>query len=76
MATLTELHRETRKIVRQAIIQGGVQLTGHGSVIARIEPEVPTVTVTLEEFISGELTGEAIAEAVREARRERDERLS
>ncbi|MGD0537092.1 MAG: hypothetical protein ABSC03_05540 [Verrucomicrobiota bacterium] len=41
MATLTELHRETKKVVRQAMIEGSVSITEHGSVVARIEPDWP-----------------------------------
>jgi len=46
-ATLSELHRETRRIVRP-VIHGGeeVILTEFGKPVARIVPFMPTVTVS------------------------------
>ena len=75
MATLTELHRETKKVVRQALIEGSVSITEHGSLVARIEPDYPTVVLEPDEFWSLEMSGEAIAEAVNRAREERDASL-
>lgn len=45
-ATLSELHRETRRIVRP-VIHGGeeVILTDFGKPVARIVPFLPTITV-------------------------------
>jgi len=74
-ATLSELHRETRRIVRP-VIHGGeeVVLTDFGRPVARIVPYLPTVTVTPEEARSaGELTDPAILSALEESRQDRSE---
>ena len=69
-ATLSELHRETRRIVRP-VIHGGeeVILTDFGKPVARIVPFMPTVTVSpADARASGMLDDEAILAAIAEAR--------
>jgi antitoxin (DNA-binding transcriptional repressor) of toxin-antitoxin stability system len=76
-ATLSQLHRETRRIVRP-VIHGGeeVVLTDFGKPVARIVPYMPTVTVSpAQARESGMLDDEAILAAVAEARNEEAERL-
>jgi antitoxin (DNA-binding transcriptional repressor) of toxin-antitoxin stability system len=76
-ATLSQLHRETRRIVRP-VIHGGeeVVLTDFGKPVARIVPYLPTVTVTPSEArASGMLDDESILAAVSESREEEAERL-
>ena len=76
-ATLSELHRETRRIIRP-VIHGGeeVILTDFGKPVARIVPLMPTVTVTpLEARSTGILDYDSILAAVAEAREDEVERF-
>jgi antitoxin (DNA-binding transcriptional repressor) of toxin-antitoxin stability system len=76
-ATLSELHRETRRIVRP-VIHGGeeVILTEFGKPVARIVPFMPTVTMSPADARgSGTLQDESILAAIAEAREEEVERL-
>ena len=76
-ATLSELHRETRRIVRPVIHAGEeVLLTDFGKPVARIVPYMPTVTVgPAEARQTGTLDDDAILAAIAEAREEATERL-
>ena len=77
-ASLSELHRETRRIVRP-VIHGGevVVLTDFGRPVARIVPFLPTMTVSpAEARAAGELKDEAILSAVDEMREIRSEELA
>jgi prevent-host-death family protein len=74
-ASLSELHRETRRIVRP-VIHGGeeVVLTDFGRPVARIVPYLPTMTVTPEKAReAGELSDDAILSALEESRQDRSE---
>ena len=76
-ATLSELHRETRRIVRP-VIHGGqeVVLTDFGKPVARIVPYLPTVTVSpAEARASGILDDESILSSLAESRDDEAERL-
>jgi antitoxin (DNA-binding transcriptional repressor) of toxin-antitoxin stability system len=76
-ATLSELHRETRRIARP-VIHGGeeVILTDFEKPVARIVPFLPVVTVSpLEARVGGVLDDDAILTAFAEAREEDAERL-
>jgi len=76
-ATLSELHRETRRVVRP-VIHGGeeVILTEFGKPVARIVPFMPTVTVSPADARgSGILQDESILAAIAEAREDEVERL-
>jgi antitoxin (DNA-binding transcriptional repressor) of toxin-antitoxin stability system len=69
-ATVSELHCETRRIVR-AVIHGGeeVVLTDFGKPVARLVPDMPTVTVTpAEARAGGTLDDEAILAGLDETR--------
>ncbi|MFM8983489.1 MAG: type II toxin-antitoxin system Phd/YefM family antitoxin [Spartobacteria bacterium] len=76
-ATLSQLHRETRRIVRPVIHAGEeVVLTDFGKPVARIVPYMPTVTVdAVEARQSGTLDDDAILAAIAEAREEVTDRL-
>jgi len=77
-ATLSELHRETRRVVRP-VIHGGeeVVLTDFGRPVARIIPYLPTVTVSIEEARGmGELDDAAILYAIEEGREVRSDQLA
>jgi antitoxin (DNA-binding transcriptional repressor) of toxin-antitoxin stability system len=76
-ATLSELHRETRRIVRPVIHAGEeVILTDFGKPVARIVPFLPTVTVSpTEARAGGMLDDESILAAVAEAREDEADRL-
>ena len=76
-ATLSELHRETRRVVRP-VIHGGqeVVLTDFGKPVARIVPYLPTVTVSpAEARASGILNDESILSSLAESRDDEAERL-
>ncbi|GAB4181327.1 MAG: hypothetical protein Fur0032_22360 [Terrimicrobiaceae bacterium] len=76
-ATLSELHRETRRIVRPVIHAGEeVTLTDFGKPVARIVPYMPTVTVSPAQARgSGLLDDASILSAIAEAREERSDSL-
>lgn len=77
-ASLSELHRETRRVVRP-VIHGGqeVLLTDFGRPVARIIPYLPTATVSAEEARGiGDLDDEAILSAIEEGREERTDQLA
>ncbi len=76
-ATLSELHRETRRIVRPVIHAGEeVILTDFGKPVARIVPYMPTVTVSPAQAREGGLLDDAsILSAIAEARDERSDSL-
>ena len=76
-ATLSQLHRETRRIVRPVIHAGEeVVLTDFGKPVARIVPYMPTITVSAAEARqAGTLDDDAILAAIAEAREEATERL-
>ena len=74
MATPTELHRESKSAVREALIKGNVDLTEHGSVVARIEAHQPREKMTRDEVLLAirqsktkfNLTWEAIRATIRQ----------
>jgi prevent-host-death family protein len=69
-ASLSELHRETRRVVRP-VIHGGeeVVLTDFGRPVARIIPYLPTFTVSpAEARASGDLEDASILSAIEESR--------
>jgi antitoxin (DNA-binding transcriptional repressor) of toxin-antitoxin stability system len=73
-ATLSELHRETRRVVRP-VIHGGqeVVLTDFGRPVARIIPYLPTQTVSPDKARTGDLEDAAILAALQESRDDRSE---
>lgn len=76
-ATLSQLHRETRRVVRP-VNHGGeeVVLTDLGKPVARIVPYIPTVTVTPSQAReTGVLHDDAILAAIAESRDDETERL-
>lgn len=76
-ATLSQLHRETRRIVRP-VIHGGeeVILTDFGRPVARIVPYMATQTVSpLQARTSGTLDDESILAGIAEAREDEAGRL-
>lgn len=76
-ATLSQLHRETRRVIRP-VIHGGeeVVLTDFGKPVARIVPYMPTVTVPPSEArASGTLDDESILTGIAEAREDAAQRL-
>jgi antitoxin (DNA-binding transcriptional repressor) of toxin-antitoxin stability system len=67
-ATLSELHRETRKVVRPVIHNGQeVVLTDFGRPVAKIVPYLPTRTVSAAEARRGRLSDDAIRTAIADA---------
>jgi len=76
-ATLSELHRETRRIVRP-VIHGGeeVILTDFGRPVARIVPYLETLTVSPSQArASGTLDDESVLAGIAEAREDEAGRL-
>jgi antitoxin (DNA-binding transcriptional repressor) of toxin-antitoxin stability system len=76
-ATLSQLHRETRRIVRPVIHAGEeVVLTDFGKPVARIVPYMPTITVSPEEArAQGTLDDTSILAAIAFSREEDAEHL-
>jgi len=69
-ATLTELRRDTSRVVRPVIHRGErVVLTEHGEPRAEIHPHVPVERVSEEELLALEISDEAILDAIAESRR-------
>ena len=66
-ATLTEIHRQAKKVFRPVQAGQAVRITEHGKPIARIVPEVETVTVSLAEFLATEFSDQAILDAIDES---------
>ena len=76
-ATLSELHRETRRIVRP-VIHGGeeVILTDFGKPVARIVPFMPAITVSpAQARETGALDDDSILAAIAEMRQGEEARL-
>lgn len=67
-ATLTELHRRTKHIVRPAIQGERVVITEHGQPVASPTSACPRRVVTLAEFRQMEISDASILEAIEEAR--------
>ena len=68
-ATLTELHRATRKVVQPAVQRRGkVTLTEFGQPCAEIVPYVERQIVSEEELRHSVISDEAILAALSEAR--------
>ncbi len=75
-ATLSELHRETRRIIRPVIHAGEeVLLTDFGKPVARIVPFIPTVTATPDQARGGTLDDNSILAAIAEMREDAADRL-
>ena len=76
-ATLSQLHRETRRIVRPVIHAGEeVVITDFGKPVARIVTYMPTITVSPEEARGkGTLDDESILAAIALSREEDAEHL-
>ena len=76
-ATLSQLHRETRRIVRPVIHAGEeVVITDFGKPVARIIPYMPTVTVSPQVAREmGFLEDDSILAAIAEIREEGAEHL-
>jgi prevent-host-death family protein len=67
-ATLTDLQRASRKVMRPVAGGKSVTLTEHGRPVARISPEYERREVSLEEFRQSEISDQAILDAIAEAR--------
>ena len=67
-ATLTDLHRVTKKVMRPVLTGKHVSITEHGAPLARISPDYERVTVSLAEFGQLDMTDQAILDAIAESR--------
>lgn len=71
-ATLTEAHRDTRRVIRAAAAGQIVRITEHGKPLALISPDHPVVQMTAEQFRALEISDAdldtAITRAITEAR--------
>ncbi|MCX6903964.1 MAG: hypothetical protein NTW03_10915, partial [Verrucomicrobia bacterium] len=67
-ATLTELHREIKRVLRPVIQGQTVQLTEHGVTVACLKPDCQRVVVSAKELKQMEFSDEAILEAINQAR--------
>ncbi len=63
-ATLTEVHREARKVFRP--VQNGqvVHVSEHGKPFARILPDYPFATLSAEEFRALEISDDELNAAI------------
>jgi len=68
-ATLTDLHRATRKVVRRVLAGESVPVTEHGQTIFRLVPDSDRVRVSADKLREAEITDAAILHAIEEARR-------
>jgi antitoxin (DNA-binding transcriptional repressor) of toxin-antitoxin stability system len=67
-ATLTEVHRQAKRVFRHVQSGQSAHVTEHGKPLAKIVPDYERRVITLEEFYQTDLTDEAILEAIRESR--------
>ena len=69
-ATLTEVHREAKKVFRP--VQNGkvVQISDHGKPLARILPDYPVQTMSAAEFRALEISEEELNEAINQTLKE------
>ena len=67
-ATLTDLHRATRRVVRQVLAGESVPVTEHGQTILRLVPDSDRVQVTPDELRAAEISDLAIIRAIAETR--------
>jgi antitoxin (DNA-binding transcriptional repressor) of toxin-antitoxin stability system len=63
-STLTELHRQTRKVLRPVLAGHSVQLTEHGQPVAKVQPDYPVLHLTVEEFRALPLTDAELDAAI------------
>jgi len=66
--TLTELHRETEKVLQPVKNGSEVLLTEEGKPVARLSPACEHKVVSAEVLRSSAITDQAILEAIAEAR--------
>ena len=52
MATMTELHRATRRVVRQAVKQGALDITEYGSTVVKMSAARPRKKMTQGEVLA------------------------
>jgi prevent-host-death family protein len=66
-ATLTDVQRNSKKVFRP--VQSGqvVRITEHGKPFARVSPDYPTRTMTVEEFRALEISDEALNQSINES---------
>ena len=67
-ATLTDLQRSGRRVMRPVFAGQTVVITEHGRPVARIVPEIETLTVSPEEFRRAKMSDAAILAAIDESR--------
>ena len=67
-ATLTELHRQTKRVVRPATQGQRVVITEHGQPVASIHPACERRVVTADELLKMEISDQSILDAIAEAR--------
>jgi prevent-host-death family protein len=66
-ATLTEVHRQAKKVFRPVQSGRPVHITEHGKPVAKIVPDYEQREISLAEFFSAELTDESILEGLTES---------
>jgi len=66
-STLTDVHRNTKRVFRPVQNGHAVRITEHGKPIARISPDYPVVTLSADEFRALPLTDEELDQAINEA---------
>jgi len=67
-ATLTQIHREAKRVFRPVQAGQRVRITEHAKPIASIVPDCERKVVLLEDFFKSDISDAAIVEAVQESR--------
>jgi len=66
-STLTEVHRNTKKVFRPVQAGQRVRITEHGKPIASIVPDFPVLTMSADEFRALPISDEELDQAINEA---------
>ena len=66
-ATLTDVQRNSKKVFRPVQAGQVVRITEHGKPFARVSPDYPARTMTVEEFRALEISDEALNQAINES---------
>ena len=67
-ATLTDMHRQTKRVFRQVQAGQPVRITEHGKLIARLVPESAPEEISLEDLQRATIRTEDVIERLREIR--------
>ena len=66
-ATLTDMQRSPKKVIRPVQNGQSIQITEHGRPFAKVSPDYPVVIMTEADFRALPITDEALDKAINEA---------